>query len=96
MTTPDPTLAAGAVLERQRIAAIVALPEAKGREAAALALALNSDMSPEACGSVLAGLPREGAGDGGRDPHVGLAFSYVDGPLSPEQIAAETNAGPSR
>jgi len=96
MTTPDPTLAAGAVLERQRIRTIIALPEATGRRGTALHLAMTTDMAPDACAVVLRGLPKEGAGFGDRDPRIGLALDFVDGPLSPEQVAAETNAGPSR
>lgn len=97
MTTPDPTLAAGAVLERERIKTIIDLPEAKGRRGTALALAINTGLCPEACATVLAGLPKEDDGfGGGRDPRIGLALDYVDGPMTPEQVAAATNAGPLR
>jgi len=87
----------GAQLERDRIKAISELPEAKGRRGTALALALNTSMAAEACATVLAGLPKEDDGfGGGRDPRIGLALDYVDGPMSPEQVAAKVNSEPAR
>jgi signal peptide peptidase SppA len=47
--------------ERARFSAIKALPEAQGREGAAMHLALTTDMNAEAVKGVLAGLPTGGA-----------------------------------
>lgn len=47
---------AGVTAERQRIGAILGLEEAKGREASAQHLALNTDLSADAAKGVLAGL----------------------------------------
>jgi Periplasmic serine proteases (ClpP class) len=52
----DEGRAEGARAERERIGAILALDEAKGREASARHLALNTDLSAEAAKGVLAGL----------------------------------------
>lgn len=49
--------AAGATAERERISAILALPEAQGREAAAMHLAMTTTMAADAVKPVLAGLP---------------------------------------
>ncbi len=57
MTATSPHLAharsEGAKAERARIAAILSLPEAKGQEAAAHALAFDSDAAPEAARKTL-------------------------------------------
>lgn len=52
---------AGAASERNRIGAILRHSEAQGREAQATVLALETDMSAEACGKVLAASPKVGA-----------------------------------
>jgi ClpP class serine protease len=53
---------AGATAERARIAAILNHPEAKGREAVAQALALQSDMTAEAVAVALAATPKANGG----------------------------------
>lgn len=85
-TTTDAAYADGVAAERGRIKAILALPEAKERSTAALALAIETDASPEAARAVLAKLEPEGrtgaqafyravASRGGdpKVPHVGDA-----------------------
>ena len=52
--------AEGAIAERGRINAILSMPEAKGREASAMHLAMTTDMTAEAVKPVLAGLPIAG------------------------------------
>jgi hypothetical protein len=49
--------AEGAAQERARIVAITSLPEAKGREPQALALALEAAVSAEAAAKILATIP---------------------------------------
>lgn len=49
---------AGASAERERIKAILAHPEAQGRETAAQHMALNSELSVEMVAGVLAGVPK--------------------------------------
>lgn len=49
--------AEGAAAERERISAILALPEAQGRQASALHMAMSTTMTAEAVKPVLAGLP---------------------------------------
>lgn len=46
----------GVKAERSRIKAIMALPEAKGRETTALHLALTTDIAQDAMGAVLSGV----------------------------------------
>ncbi len=53
--------AEGATAERERINAVLALPEAKGREASAMHLAMTTAMPAEAVKPVLAGLAPAGA-----------------------------------
>ena len=52
--------AEGATAERERINAILALPEAQGRQASALHLAMTTTMNADAVKPVLAGLPLGG------------------------------------
>lgn len=54
---PISTRAAGALAERERIAAILNLPEAAGREALARHLALKTDFDPKAASIALASAP---------------------------------------
>lgn len=54
-------LAAARADERARVAAILALDEAKGREASAQHLALNTDTTADAARGILSGLPRGAA-----------------------------------
>lgn len=49
--------AEGATAERERISAILALPEAEGRQAAAMHMAMTTGMSADAVKPILAGLP---------------------------------------
>lgn len=51
----------GATAERERINAILALPEAEGRQAAALHMAMSTTMNADTVKPVLAGLPLGGA-----------------------------------
>lgn len=100
--TPDPALAIGASMERERIKAIVELPEAERREDAALKLALTTSMSPLEVAGVLATLPKASViPTEGRSQHspFGITFDRVDDPrsaavLTPEQVAARANAEP--
>ena len=66
----------GAVAERKRIHAIMSLPEVKGREAVAIALALQSSISPATAKETLAGIPLTVAEryDGGRHEVIGLCL----------------------
>lgn len=57
----DAVRAEGAAAERARINAIISLPEAQGREASAMHLAMSTSMSAEQVKPVLAGLPAVGA-----------------------------------
>ncbi|RTL82493.1 MAG: hypothetical protein EKK29_16425 [Hyphomicrobiales bacterium] len=50
--------AAGALAERERIATILDLPEASGREALARHLALKTDFDPKAAAIALAAAPK--------------------------------------
>jgi ClpP class serine protease len=54
----EAAVAAARIEERQRIASILALDEANGREASAQHLALTTDMNADAVKGVLAGLPK--------------------------------------
>lgn len=78
--------------ERGRISAIMALPEAKGREASAQHLALTTDMSAEAAKAVLAGLQPNGAS---KDSGIGLVVEKPKGAAAAPGAwdAALTRAG---
>lgn len=77
--------AAGAAAERARIGAIMALPEAVGREGAAMKLALNdAQLSAEAVGPILAGLTVAPAADAKPAPAT---------PPIGQRTAAEIGAG---
>lgn len=101
-TTPDPALAVGAALERERIAAITSLPEAVGREATALKLAMSTDMAPASVAALLTTIPMTSAfpaGSRSRDSQIGLVVDRVDDPttasiLSPAQLARKVNEAP--
>jgi len=87
----------GASAERERIKAITSLEEAKGRHAAALSLALTTDMSADAAKVTLAALPKETApGARSADSPIGLALDPGKPggsaeTLSPEEVAANIN-----
>ena len=51
-------VAEGRKQERDRLAAVMALPEAEGREAQAKALALTTDLDPTACAAILSAAPK--------------------------------------
>ncbi|WP_276200582.1 S49 family peptidase [Chelatococcus sp. XZ-Ab1] len=72
---------AGALAERDRIKAIMALDEAKGREASAQHIALTTDLSAEVAKGILAGLPAASA-----------AEPKTDAPKAPEAAAAGPRA----
>lgn len=63
----------GAAGERSRIAAILALDEAKGREASAQHLALNTDLTADAAKGVLAGLQPAAAAPLPQEPAAAAA-----------------------
>ena len=48
----------GRKAERERLAAVLSLPEAEGREAQAKALALTTDLDPAACAAILSAAPK--------------------------------------
>lgn len=83
----------------ERVKAIMALDETKGREASALQLALTTDLSVDAIKPVLAGLPKATAGDGTRssDSPLGIALNGdkkapgASDILSPDEVAAKVN-----
>lgn len=84
--------------ERERIKAITGSDEAKGREAQALALALNTEMTAEQAKPVLAASPKAQL-SGGRsaDSPIGLATesnkpANAAEAYKPEEIAASINA----
>lgn len=62
----------GAAAERERISAVLALPEAKGREGAAMHLAMTTTMNAEQAKPVLAGLPTGAQQSGGNG--IGLTI----------------------
>ena len=70
--------AEGATAERERISAVLALPEAKGREASALHLAMTTSMTAEQAKPVLAGLPI-GAQQSGSGNAIGLTIEKPNG-----------------
>lgn len=96
--------ASGAKAERDRIAGILSCDEAKGREASAQHLALNTDMTIDAAKGALAGIAavaptdpkKEQASHGGRGP-LGIVVEGSGAPaapgaaLSPEEVAASIN-----
>jgi hypothetical protein len=89
MTTTDPTLAAGAAIERERLRLIMSLPEAVGREATALQIALNTSMAPIEVAALLAELPKRSPVNGERscDTEIGLVLSRV--PEAPNDGASQ-------
>ena len=72
--------AAGATAERERISAILALPEAQGREGGAMHMAMTTTMTAEQVKPVLAGLPTGHAAKLAQANGLGLV---VDKPLNP-------------
>lgn len=85
--------AAGATAERERIGAIMALPEAEKRQATALKLALDpAGFSSETVKGVLAGLPEEGSPAAPASAQA--AASAAVPPLS-QRAAGQTEVGAS-
>lgn len=91
---------AGATVERERIKSIVSLEEAKGREAQALAIALNTEMSADQAKAVLAASPKASvapAGERASGAPMGLAVETSPKPgasadaLSADEVAASIN-----
>lgn len=70
----------GAAGERSRIAAILALDEAKGREASAHHLALNTDLTADAAKGVLAGLQPAAAAPSPQEPVAAAPQRSADAP----------------
>ena len=73
--------AEGAKAERERIAAIGALAEAKGHEAVAHDLAVTTDMTPETVKAVLSKLPKHSAlaARASQLPNIGVDSTIPDG-----------------
>lgn len=83
--------AQGATAARERIRAIMALPEAVGRRVQAEAMALETDLTPEAAAKVLAKSPQDGAAPATHQDSAfyrALASSGAD-----PQVPAGGNAG---
>lgn len=76
----------GAAAERTRISGILALDAAKARPSAALALALDTDLSPEQATSFLAKLPEESKPDAsnGAGAPAGMLQDAMDGGDNPD------------
>ncbi|RXG93036.1 hypothetical protein [Bradyrhizobium zhanjiangense] len=62
--------------ERNRFAAIVALPEAKGREGLAMTLATTTDMTVDQVKAALASAPTAPAGARAGDSDIGLSIDH--------------------
>ncbi|WP_316185372.1 MULTISPECIES: hypothetical protein [unclassified Bradyrhizobium] len=75
-TASAPSATDAVKAERDRIAAINALPEAKGREGLAMTLATSTDMSVDQVRAALAAAPTAAA-DGARDSEIGLLWDQV-------------------
>ncbi len=81
----------GASAERERIAAILNHDEAKGREAQAKALALDTELTPEAAAKVLAASPKEAAAGDQFSRHMAKLGNPEVGP-DDEDDGADTQA----
>lgn len=84
--------------ESERIKAITGLEEAKGRESAALNLALGTKISAEEAKPVLAGLPKAVTGERAGNAPLGIALGTGDKKpeqggdvYSPDEVAANLN-----
>lgn len=87
--------------ERARIRSILSLDEARGREAAALGLALDTELTVDAAKSILSGLPKSApVAQSGRATHspIGLVLAGGDQPKNdlyaahtPGELAAVIN-----
>lgn len=89
----------GAAAERVRIAAIIGLEAAEGRTATAMALALETDMSVEAAGKLLARLPEEAkpvATKGGGVANFAKAMSKDNPDIGAEEDEDPTPASASK
>lgn len=82
--------AEGATAERERIRAVLALPEANGRQASALHMALTTDMAADAIKPVLTGLPL-GSSAAASVPSNGFGL-VVDKPLDTTAAANSWDA----
>jgi capsid assembly protease len=74
-----PAEAPAARKERARIAAILRSPEAKGREAAAMELALSGPMASKAAKRILASLPKGGPAASGLDSRMAASAGQTVG-----------------
>jgi signal peptide peptidase SppA len=88
-----------AATERDRIKAILALDEAKGRDASAQHLATATTMSVDDAKALLATMPKSGASARGLDANLGLSLvdtgegqKPVDASAAWDKIAAKQNA----
>lgn len=88
---------AGMIAERERIKAILALDEAKGREAAAQHLALSTDLTADVAKGVLAGLPVAPAADANSAPVAAApqAEAVVAGPRAKDAPGGLVVANPA-
>lgn len=83
-----------------RVKSVMALDETKGRESAALSLALTTDLSAEALKPTLAALPKASAAEGARsqDNPLGITLGNANDKktnasdaYTPEEVAARIN-----
>lgn len=91
----------GAKAERERIKAITSLDEAKGREGAALSLALSGELSVDAAKTTLASLPKSAVAAGQRSAEAPLGLTIdsdsvllsgaTAGRMTPDEVAASIN-----
>ncbi|HEX7882960.1 MAG TPA: hypothetical protein VF499_09495 [Afipia sp.] len=79
--------------ERDRFAAINALPEAKGREGLAMNLATTTDMTVDQVKATLAAAPIGGAGARARDSDVGPSIAPANpNAANPQNVSAQWDA----
>lgn len=89
-------LTAAAASERDRVAAIMALDEAQGREKSALHLATKTDMSPDVAKGVLAGLDVQPAAEQKGDPEFsGRSQDAPGGLVTTDPKSVTANVDPS-
>lgn len=81
--------AEGANAERERLSAILALPEAQGRQAAALHMAMTTGMTADQVKPVLAGLPLNGTVSVAQ-ANPGLGLVVASNPVPQHQATAQS------
>lgn len=91
--TGAPPSAADAIkAERNRFAAILALPEAKGREGLAQTLATTTDMSADQIKVALAAAPAAVAGERAGDAEIGLSVDQGKQQQNSQSVSAMWDA----